>query len=175
MSITSEFGHSDSGLWIISDVQFPDDLPEVMALPLRPAATQGDWVISRIPPSTMAEICHTHLVSTPPPRSVRESRTGRWQPALQGAGWTLCTHRQTWMQICIWKVDLCPAWDSHKSKMVSVYSRVHRESCWESPKHLKILYGNQENFIWRQEIGRTNRPRFSSASHLEKLDYWGKG
>lgn len=71
------------------------------------------------------------------------------------------------------KLISVPARDSHKSEMVSVYSRVQRESCWDSPKHLTVLYGNQENFIWGQEIGRMNGLLFIWFS-FRKIGLLGK-
>lgn len=119
-----------------------------MALPWRPATGPGDQV-------TLGCLPHTRRSTRRSPGLSWEGGTDGQQPALS-SGLT----GKPGCESAFERLISAPVWDSHKSNTVSVYSRVQRKSCWESPKHLKILYGNQEHFIWRQETGRTNRPTF---------------
>lgn len=142
-------------------MQFLDDLLEVTALTLRPAATLGTrWHLGPTiyKGTSSSEMC----VLSPHPLQACPGSTGH----VAGSQCSKLTAQRSVLadkrgcKFAFEKLISVPAWGSCKSKVVHIYSRVQMESLWDSPQHLKILYGNQENFIWRQEMGRNNRPAF---------------
>jgi hypothetical protein len=112
-----------------------DDLPEVMALPVRsyaPLCDTGPTCISTLHVAYLPTN-GGQVVSTSSPY-VCDNRTS-YQDSKKPTEY-LCW-QVTWTHICILKTGLCPspsAWDCHELKMASVCNRVPRES-WQGSLH----------------------------------------